>query len=431
MKRFQFFNFGASATKLLFLSGIFFCICHPMFAQVTIAAYGNAYITSKDKSGIRLGKQGIDKWTNGDAQISFYFKISQPGTLTLKLKAKNEGKLSVLNCFVEDKNFTVSVKNKEYQLLPIGQPVLQDTGYIKVTLQGKSKKSSTFADIESLEISGSAIEKGVVHCGTFEPYWTSRGPSVHLKYPLPKNVPIEYFYNEVTVKEGNDPVGSYYMACGFGEGYFGIQVNSETERRILFSVWSPFDTQDPKLIPDSLKIKLLEKGEGVTVGEFGNEGSGGQSFLRYRWITGNTYKFLMQIHPDGNNKNTVYTAYFYAPEKNKWQLIARFLRPQISTYYTNAHSFLENFSPNQGYITRKVEFGNQWARAVDGTWIELTEAVFTHDATASAGVRKDFAGGVEDNRFFLQNCGFFNHSTPFGTKFYRKAAGITPQTDLP
>ena len=70
------------------------------------------------------------------------------------------------------------------------------------------------------------------------------------------------------------------MVNGFGEGYFGMQCNSETERRILFSVWSPFDTQEPKLIPDSLKIKLLRKGEGVYIGEFGNEGSGGKSFLQ-------------------------------------------------------------------------------------------------------------------------------------------------------
>ena len=30
------------------------------------------------------------------------------------------------------------------------------------------------------------------------------------------------------------------MANGFGEGYFGIQVNGPNERRVLFSVWSPF-----------------------------------------------------------------------------------------------------------------------------------------------------------------------------------------------
>ena len=52
------------------------------------------------------------------------------------------------------------------------------------------------------------------------------------------------------VPEGNDVLGSYFMANGFAQGYFGIQVNSPTERRILFSVWSPFHTDDPSEIPD-------------------------------------------------------------------------------------------------------------------------------------------------------------------------------------
>ena len=37
---------------------------------------------------------------------------------------------------------------------------------------------------------------------------------------------IEWFYSELTVPEGNDVIGSYFMANGFSEGYFGIQVNS-------------------------------------------------------------------------------------------------------------------------------------------------------------------------------------------------------------
>src|SRR5690606_40657805 len=94
-------------------------------------------------------------------------------------------------------------------------------------------------------------------------YWGRRGPSVHLSYTTPADKDIEYCYNEITVPEGEDVVGSYYMANGFGEGYFGIQVNSATERRILFSVWSPFHTDNPKEIPDDEKILLTAKGADV------------------------------------------------------------------------------------------------------------------------------------------------------------------------
>ncbi|TDA79183.1 DUF5077 domain-containing protein, partial [Halomonas marinisediminis] len=85
-------------------------------------------------------------------------------------------------------------------------------------------------------------------------YFGRRGPSVHLSYQLPAEKDIEWFYSEINVPEGEDVIGSYYMANGFRDGYFGIQVNSETERRVLFSVWSPYETQDPNNIPEDYKI---------------------------------------------------------------------------------------------------------------------------------------------------------------------------------
>jgi hypothetical protein len=49
--------------------------------------------------------------------------------------------------------------------------------------------------------------------------------SVHLKYPNPDGAKVSAFYCEVTGLE--DPVATYYMACGWHRGYFGMQVNDE------------------------------------------------------------------------------------------------------------------------------------------------------------------------------------------------------------
>ena len=90
---------------------------------------------------------------------------------------------------------------------------------------------------------------------------------------------VEYFYNEVLVTEENVRNSSYYMMNGFSEGYMGIQQTSSGEHTILFSVWSPYSTDNPSDIPEDKRVKLLRKGKNVTVGEFGNEGSGGQSYI--------------------------------------------------------------------------------------------------------------------------------------------------------
>ncbi|MGO4779994.1 DUF5077 domain-containing protein, partial [Lysobacter sp. 2RAB21] len=117
-------------------------------------------------------------------------------------------------------------------------------------------------------------------------YWSRRGPSGHLGFAVPENT--EYFYSELTVPRKYDPIGSYFMANGFAQGYFGIQVNSATERRVLFSVWDA---------PNG-KTTLLKKGKDVIAQDFGGEGTGGQSFLRYDWKPGHTYRFITRARPD-------------------------------------------------------------------------------------------------------------------------------------
>jgi hypothetical protein len=287
---------------------------------------------------------------------------------------------------------------------------------------------TVYASISDILIGGPASE-GKVYFIKDDFYFGRRGPSVHLRYDIPEKASdIVWFYNEITIPAGNDVEGSYFMANGFTDGYFGIQVNSPVERRILFSVWSPYKSDNPGEIPDDCKIILLKKGENVVAGEFGNEGSGGQSYRKYMWKADQTYLFLLKGEPSVNN-STDYTAYFYAPEKGKWELIASFRRPKTTSYLKNLYSFLENFIPETGFITRKGFYTNQWICDKNGTWFELSSAKFTADATARKESRLDYAGGVNKGSFVLKNCGFFDERTQINTQLVHSETGNRPSTD--
>ncbi len=420
--------------KQVFLLGIAVLMCSCQGKQLELSADavvvplgGNTYVTA-GKDGAKVSTEGIKSWTGPEAVLSSWFKVSQAGELKLFLKASATEGPSVVKVTFGGKSFEVKVVDAAETVIPVGSILLSEPGYVRVDLQGEKKEGTQFAGISELLIDGSAAREPLYFIRDFEPYWGMRGPSVHMKYTLPEE-PIEYFYNEITVPEGEDKIGSYFMTNGFGEGYCGIQANSDKERRILFSVWSPFETDDPKAIPEDHRIKLLAQGKDVHIGEFGNEGSGGQSYLIYPWKAGETYRVITRVHPDGKG-NTAYYAWFFAPEENQWRLIAGFLRPQTNVWYTGAHSFLENFIPGQGYLERSVRFGNQWARTAKGEWKELTEGMFTYDATARAGVRQDYAGGVADNMFFLRNGGFFNDNTEFKSMFTRQPNGTVPEVDV-
>lgn len=415
--------------NFLFLSAFSFMM-GSMFAQPKtpdnyIPMYGNTYLTQGTEP---VRRNSPISWSSPETIYSSWFKVTKTGDIKLFLDGKSEQPNTVITVKCLGKTFKVSLPDTQ-QKVEVGTVAVKKPGYVKVEIQGVQKSGEKYGAINGIIVEGEAATQPLHFVANFEPYWGLRGPSVHMKYTLPKE-DVEYFYNEVTVPKGNDVNGSYYMANGFGEGYFGMQANSDTERRVLFSVWSPFDTQDPKNIPADQRIVNTQKGEGVHIGEFGNEGSGGQSFLRYNWKAGNTYRFLTRVHPDGQG-NTEYTAWFYATDEKRWRLIASFVRPKTNTWYKGAHSFLENFIPEQGYITRKVLFSNQWARTRKGEWIELTEGYFTCDATGNAKVRMDYKGGVEKNCFFLQNCGFFNDTMPYGTVLNRKAKKQKPGNDLP
>lgn len=395
------------------------------FAQTSsleIGMSGNSYVT-RQHDGARITDKGLTRWTDPKSVVSVYFYLHELTTADLSLLAKGHSEIKVS---YGKKRFKVRLDSDDFAQVPVGRISVDKPGYVRIDLQGLSKEGESFGRVKQLVAANVTGKSNYVT--NFADYWGRRGPSVHLAYKMPAG-DTEWFYNEVTVPKEGETMHSYYMAAGFGEGYFGMQYNSPTERRVLFSVWSPFDTQDPKSIPDSHKIKLLRKGPDVQIGEFGNEGSGGQSFLRYPWKAGRTYKFLMHVRPDGQG-NTVYTAYFYAPEDKAWRLIASFQRPLTNTWYTHAHSFLENFNPEQGYLSRKVMYGNQWTRSKEGKWTRITEATFTHDATASAGVRLDYQGGeTKDNRFYLKMGGFFNGNTSMGTKLQCEPTGKAPEID--
>jgi hypothetical protein len=405
-----------------------------IFAQsnsvITVPLGGNAYTASKQENLIT--KTGIENWTDKNTSFKVYVRFDKVGSLALSLNEVSQ--------VVGENEFGVTI-NKQTKTINVNEGSssfktlewkITDTGYVAIEIKGLKRTSAQFPNIKSLTLAGSVVNAQTTFVKNNEGnffYWGRRGPSVHLNYQLPEKVEPEWFYNELTVPVGEDVIGSYFMANGFGQGYFGIQVNSSTERRILFSVWSPFVTDDPKSIPESHQIKMLRKGQGVYTGEFGNEGSGGQSYLKYNWKAGNTYKFLLRGIPTADS-TTTYTAYFFAPELDQWQLIASFKRPKTHTYLSRLHSFLENFIPQMGDKERKVLFNNQWICDTKGNWTELNKASFTTDNTGRVNYRKDYAGGTVNGAFYLRNCGFFDDFTVPRTVFTRKSTNQKPHIDL-
>ena len=220
--------------------------------------------------------------------------------------------------------------------------------------------------------------------------------SVHLGYRTPIGVA---FYNEVTVQQSAP--GTYFMVCGWDKGYFGVQELANGKKLVLFSVWDPGKQDDPKSVKDEQRVKMLHQGEGVRVGRFGGEGTGGQSFFDYDWKAGETYRFL--VTAKAAEKRSEYSGYFYIPEKQEWRHLVTFSTPTGGTLLQGCYSFVEDFKRDKVSTTktRQAQFGNAWLKTAAGEWQPILKARFTADSNPVTNID----GGIDKGRFFLATGG--------------------------
>lgn len=361
---------------------------------------------------------------NGTARV--YFLVNHPGELQVALRTRAAKSTKIhLELDAEGSAVTVLLKpSSAYITVPASIYNLPAAGYHFIEIKPVGNMGS-LPDIQGIILSGPAGKdlkfNNSEHKGA---------PSTHLRYILPKDTVAAWFYSEIYIpKEVDDSVNAYYETNGFSDGYMGIQHNSKEERRIIFSIWSNFKTDDYQKIPAEYAVKLLKKGKDVFSGGFGNEGSGGHSHLVFNWKPDVVYKLLVGAKPDGDH--TIYTAYYFAPENGGWKLIAEWDKAMTGgKLLSGLYSFIENFGDN-GMDHFAAHYGNQWVCTPAGTWIELTRARFTTTADPVKHPRFDYGGGSDGKWFYMFSGGFKSaDATPYGTMISREPSGQRPVIDF-
>lgn len=441
-----------------------------------IPLYANSYTTGSVTTSSRYGLN----CTTTDGVYSIYFTARYKGKLQFALKGTSgstdgnsfnvkvyvNGELA--HCDGTDYDHTYVYDrtggNDTITLHRVELPEVLDGhagNSVRLDIQAVGdRKGSYYFRFPELWVSGWATRGtggyqngGLNYVPSDNDHFGRRGPSVHFT-PTKPDGDMEYFYSEVTVPEGSDVIGSYFMCNGFGQGYAGIQVNSATERRVLFSVWSPYETDNPALMgkyaPKLVRVNNQPKyRDNFQYGTFGNEGSGGQSYLRLNWEAGKTYKMLTRVRPhpqpDKFPNSSLYKCWFHNGEE--WIFIAEWRRVELDpednngreptpNWYTGAYHFLENFSVNTGNQERYGTWDNQWFVGSNGTFHEPTEYRFTYDSTGSGGHRVDYDGAVmEDGLYagsvYLRMGGYFTDNQPeTNLMFTKPAKNNRPAIDL-
>jgi len=425
--------------KNIFSVLVFLMLSASAFAQRdSVLSITTAYITPLN-TGLQLqDEEEEDQFVKGDStfynwkqaakQIHFFVKIRKPGQLNVQLQFTNKWAQPIRVSVGATVLKALLPATSKFTTIKLGKVLISDTGFVQITLSVPKNTAKMRTSIAGILLSGTAVEN--MH---YNHKPRRNAASVHLKYPVADSIKTISFYNEITVPAGFDPIHTYYMACGFARGYFGMQVNSEKERRIIFSVWDAGnEAVDRNKVGTENRVVLLAKGDSVIANDFGNEGTGGHSHFIYPWKTQTTYKFLVTALTDSASQTTIYSGYFYLPEQEKWKLIASFLAPKDGKNLRNLYSFSENFVGINGQLERKVLFGNQWIQnGANGQWQELTEARFSYDVTGKMGDRIDYGASVTPaGAFELWHGGFKNATANYGQSFTRAVQQNKPVIDF-
>jgi hypothetical protein len=387
-------------------------------AELRVPAF-TAYI-DPDPNGARVSStSGITNWKSVTNKVLWFGDIKNAGPLEAALILRlPSNAVSTLRLTVAGQSREATVRGARTNEVRVnfGAFEIKQPGYQRFTLEATGEPP--FGDLSALILDGPAVAKA-----HFNLKPRRNAASVHLRYPVSRETNVAAFYCEMTGIE--DPVATYYMACGWHRGYFRMQVNSRTERRVIFSVWdSGNEAVSRGKVAGENRVTLVGKGDGVSSGDFGNEGTGGHSHLKYNWKTGEKQRFIVTAQPT-NGTFTIFAGYWFHPEKKQWMLISSWRAPKDGGWLRSLYSFSENFGGSNGHLSRKALYGNQWIRDEAGQWHELTMATFSHDSTGRAD-RLDRFMGIERGEFFLQHGGFVTGFTKSGEEFTRPVTGKLP-----
>ncbi len=404
-----------------------------LFAQpkIVLESYTAYALPAEGEEGqypdLHNTEHNILNWFNLKQTIHYFFYVKETGTVKITLELGSRTANGYIKWTCNGQQRLIAVPKADAYIpkrINAGKLYFSKPGFYELIFSCVNMTGTQPPNLGNVILTGKIA--ATIHAN-HKP--RKNAASVHLSYPISDTTQAIGFYNELTIPKGFDHLYTYYMACGFKRGYFGMQVNSPTERRIIFSVWDSGTVPDErsKVKPEDL-VQTTGKGEGVVAEGFGNEGTGGHSHWVYNWKTDSTYRFYVTALPDSNE--TYYSGYFFVPELQQWKLIASFRTPKDGKYLNGLYSFVENFDGKNGQLQRKALIGDQWIQTEDRKWQELTKAKFTYDATGKAGDRIDYEAGTDKNHFYLGNGGFKEANVTYADSFSRYPTLIPPVIDL-
>ncbi|ORX64652.1 hypothetical protein K493DRAFT_412835 [Basidiobolus meristosporus CBS 931.73] len=200
--------------------------------------------------------------------------------------------------------------------------------------------------------------------------------------------PITSFESDIEIPSGGNGAPGLWNVVGFGDGYFGLQADSDSRRLATFSL---FD------LGESQKAEVADVGRNVMT-QNSTEKPGKQAVMNINWQPGQRYRLRVDAIYSG--QDTVFKATILV--ENQWQFVANITGKNFGSYNmwdgVSIHQHIDDMGENPSQ-TRTGIFGRQCYRVASGDFCYPNWGGYVHQNGGGYCWGSGLAG--EGNAIFL------------------------------
>jgi FKBP-type peptidyl-prolyl cis-trans isomerase FkpA len=173
------------------------------------------------------------------------------------------------------------------------------------------------------------------------------GKDTTINYSLPDTVTAIQFMAEIKIQGMNNPkrfiagiqtnMGSLYFADHRGKRSVTFQVHEHS--------------------------RVVALAMGTTNSKFGLD------YFNYAWKEGITYKLMVAMAADSASQTSLYSAYIFLPEENKWKLLGSRRHPFYRYKLFEPSIFLKAHKKSEGQLI----IGDVWCQRSNGSWRNMKD----------------------------------------------------------
>jgi len=215
----------------IFIAIVYFNGAFAANQSINITLGANAWVTSNLVNATETinTSNGLINWKKPETIVSVYFYVIKPGLINVSMVCYIPSPLqSVIKLTIDNTTLQATITGNQSHLVYIGQFSIQRPRYVKTDMQGVNKTGTEFGRVSNLTISGELVDSQSIGYIPDQPvssvYWRRR-PALDV-WQTPPSRQFDYFYQEISIVPGYDPVGSYFVSIGWNNGYFGMEVSS-------------------------------------------------------------------------------------------------------------------------------------------------------------------------------------------------------------